>query len=144
MIRRPPRSTLFPYTTLFRSLRAILDLPRCGEPRVELLVGVHVDERVEDVLRDLAGRRATPEHGIDAVDLVPLPPGERPALPRARARLRERRRTRRAGEDRHARRRERRPSEEVTPPHLVQAIHAPPPMPAFTLLGLVRLDRRVE
>src|SRR5260370_14037196 len=29
MIRRPPRSTLFPYTTLFRSRRA--DLPR-GEP----------------------------------------------------------------------------------------------------------------
>src|SRR3712207_7444094 len=27
MIRRPPRSTLFPYTTLFRSLRR-LDLPR--------------------------------------------------------------------------------------------------------------------
>src|SRR2546425_9511073 len=25
MIRRPPRSTLFPYTTLFRSLRAALD-----------------------------------------------------------------------------------------------------------------------
>src|SRR2546428_7731349 len=27
MIRRPPRSTLFPYTTLFRSLIADLDLP---------------------------------------------------------------------------------------------------------------------
>src|SRR5437899_8320117 len=25
MIRRPPRSTLFPYTTLFRSLRLVLD-----------------------------------------------------------------------------------------------------------------------
>src|SRR3712207_8206493 len=25
MIRRPPRSTLFPYTTLFRSLRALAD-----------------------------------------------------------------------------------------------------------------------
>src|SRR5256885_10449478 len=25
MIRRPPRSTLFPYTTLFRSRRALLD-----------------------------------------------------------------------------------------------------------------------
>src|SRR2546421_6692005 len=25
MIRRPPRSTLFPYTTLFRSLRKLLD-----------------------------------------------------------------------------------------------------------------------
>src|SRR2546430_7111330 len=30
MIRRPPRSTLFPYTTLFRSIRP-------GSPRVQLL-----------------------------------------------------------------------------------------------------------
>src|SRR2546430_5755315 len=29
MIRRPPRSTLFPYTTLFRSHRAAID-PRAG------------------------------------------------------------------------------------------------------------------
>src|SRR3712207_8819862 len=28
MIRRPPRSTLFPYTTLFRSLRAVRDPAR--------------------------------------------------------------------------------------------------------------------
>src|SRR2546422_9174199 len=27
MIRRPPRSTLFPYTTLFRSVRVIPDAP---------------------------------------------------------------------------------------------------------------------
>src|SRR3712207_8301088 len=31
MIRRPPRSTLFPYTTLFRS-RAIRRRPRAGRP----------------------------------------------------------------------------------------------------------------
>src|SRR3989441_10533483 len=35
MIRRPPRSTLFPYTTLFRSRRG--DLPRIAFP-VQLLV----------------------------------------------------------------------------------------------------------
>src|SRR2546425_11322813 len=34
MIRRPPRSTLFPYTTLFRSL---------GDPGPGLHVGVHRD-----------------------------------------------------------------------------------------------------
>src|SRR3989442_9626595 len=28
MIRRPPRSTLFPYTTLFRSMQATLDVHR--------------------------------------------------------------------------------------------------------------------
>src|SRR3712207_8151753 len=33
MIRRPPRSTLFPYTTLFRSLRDLLQLRRDGPRR---------------------------------------------------------------------------------------------------------------
>src|SRR5574338_949735 len=32
MIRRPPRSTLFPYTTLFRSLPHVVGTPR-GGPR---------------------------------------------------------------------------------------------------------------
>src|SRR2546430_3278345 len=33
MIRRPPRSTLFPYTTLFRSLAAALRrIPVCRDP----------------------------------------------------------------------------------------------------------------
>src|SRR3712207_8219228 len=31
MIRRPPRSTLFPYTTLFRSIGAAHLQPVCGE-----------------------------------------------------------------------------------------------------------------
>src|SRR6266478_693065 len=31
MIRRPPRSTLFPYTTLFRSLRDIARRPRARD-----------------------------------------------------------------------------------------------------------------
>src|SRR5260221_5204577 len=35
MIRRPPRSTLFPYTTLFRSrMRAMTSLARCASPRM--------------------------------------------------------------------------------------------------------------
>src|SRR5207248_11787460 len=32
MIRRPPRSTLFPYTTLFRSWRPPAKLPASGRP----------------------------------------------------------------------------------------------------------------
>src|SRR2546430_7744642 len=37
MIRRPPRSTLFPYTTLFRSTRARAPLAaRCTEPAARL------------------------------------------------------------------------------------------------------------
>src|SRR3989441_6366860 len=40
MIRRPPRSTLFPYTTLFRSLERVLEQGvRCG------VAGVHVVHR---------------------------------------------------------------------------------------------------
>src|SRR3712207_9136876 len=39
MIRRPPRSTLFPYTTLFRSGRAVPD-PRVRQLRPGLAVGV--------------------------------------------------------------------------------------------------------
>src|SRR5690348_17716048 len=36
MIRRPPRSTLFPYTTLFRSVRSVDgELNRLGEDRRE-------------------------------------------------------------------------------------------------------------
>src|SRR5256885_2793993 len=31
MIRRPPRSTLFPYTTLFRSARLISGVPALGD-----------------------------------------------------------------------------------------------------------------
>src|SRR2546422_6659792 len=34
MIRRPPRSTLFPYTTLFRSLRQALDADQAAAGRV--------------------------------------------------------------------------------------------------------------
>src|SRR2546427_8654464 len=44
MIRRPPRSTLFPYTTLFRSLEGLLLLVR-HEP-----VGPGPDDRVGLVL----------------------------------------------------------------------------------------------
>src|SRR3712207_8596529 len=42
MIRRPPRSTLFPYTTLFRSLverRVAVDLVAAGGEHRVLLVG---------------------------------------------------------------------------------------------------------
>src|SRR3712207_8665947 len=38
MIRRPPRSTLFPYTTLFRSDDDATDRPHLTLPTCELLV----------------------------------------------------------------------------------------------------------
>src|SRR2546430_13202337 len=72
MIRRPPRSTLFPYTTLFRSLAIVLagvgqpealglgvvDLHRPELPRASQRVGhVHVDLR--PVERPVADRKST-------------------------------------------------------------------------------------
>src|SRR3712207_8459213 len=42
MIRRPPRSTLFPYTTLFRSLRG----EALGHLRFELRIAKRLERRV--------------------------------------------------------------------------------------------------
>src|SRR5256885_2616895 len=80
MIRRPPRSTLFPYTTLFRSglEQGVAGARRRGELRVEL----HADE--ERMARDfhhlgqLLARRAGGNpvapglelRHVDVVDLV--------------------------------------------------------------------------
>src|SRR2546427_6931736 len=49
MIRRPPRSTLFPYTTLFRSQGA-----RVGRLEAALAVGHRARERALDVAEHLA------------------------------------------------------------------------------------------
>src|SRR2546430_10054427 len=51
MIRRPPRSTLFPYTTLFRSV--LLVLGRLVQPRVPLRIDDHMAGRAGE--RPLAG-----------------------------------------------------------------------------------------
>src|SRR3712207_8557152 len=55
MMRRPPRSALLPYTTLFRSAR-LLELVHPAEDVAEQLVGLgllrrHADERVGHLLR---------------------------------------------------------------------------------------------
>src|SRR3712207_7540376 len=75
MIRRPPRSTLFPYTTLFRSHvdRQVADLEALGRLGVVLadpcadardqLLGL---ERLDDVV---VGARLQPEHDVDRVAL---------------------------------------------------------------------------
>src|SRR2546421_10098917 len=78
MIRRPPRSTLFPYTTLFRSIdeiagkqparpdladRAVVlrDLERIVAGRAQVLVGVvHRVERVAGEPRPVSGEVASP------------------------------------------------------------------------------------
>src|SRR2546422_4772514 len=62
MIRRPPRSTLFPYTTLFRSQLANLPFGRVRDPRGQQLDGaqlvVHaLAHAVADLLEASRGRR---------------------------------------------------------------------------------------
>src|SRR5258708_22031799 len=44
MIRRPPRSTLFPYTTLFRSIHGNADVGLCKGRRVVGAVAGHGNE----------------------------------------------------------------------------------------------------
>src|SRR3712207_6889912 len=53
MIRRPPRSTLFPYTTLFRSLGA----GRQQAERLQHLGAAVLVERAEDLVEDEEARR---------------------------------------------------------------------------------------
>src|SRR2546422_5368180 len=48
MIRRPPRSTLFPYTTLFRSLRGVDQQPGARVQRARVVIG---QAAVEDEIR---------------------------------------------------------------------------------------------
>src|SRR3712207_5373953 len=64
MIRRPPRSTLFPYTTLFRSLRGVVEVrlleheghPQDALPEVDrrLPVGAHERDVVDALALQLA------------------------------------------------------------------------------------------
>src|SRR5690554_7351164 len=61
MIRRPPRSTLFPYTTLFRSQR-LGGLGRLlhGDQRAQLVVGLELllhARELNELLRELVGDR---------------------------------------------------------------------------------------
>src|SRR3712207_8897270 len=62
MIRRPPRSTLFPYTTLFRS-------------DVELLNGVGREAHLDRLELARRPRRPLPGRGDEEVEQVALPLG---------------------------------------------------------------------
>src|SRR3712207_7193288 len=67
MIRRPPRSTLFPYTTLFRSQRGLLAADvGAGAPVHD---EVHRVARAQDALADVAGRSRLGERRVEHVGL---------------------------------------------------------------------------
>src|SRR3712207_8032838 len=66
MIRRPPRSTLFPYTTLFRSPRVARD--RTG-------ARVRVGGSAQGRLRSVEGDAWPPGQGVERGGEVPPRPG---------------------------------------------------------------------
>src|SRR5438309_6866968 len=57
MIRRPPRSTLFPYTTLFRSMGVKLLSPFGVPPALQQTVHVQVGEILPVFTSKIASRR---------------------------------------------------------------------------------------
>src|SRR2546422_8430221 len=66
MIRRPPRSTLFPYTTLFRSLNTFLMSYQCDPLDRELLAGMwdaNADRFAAAPCRDRKSTRLNSSHG---------------------------------------------------------------------------------
>src|SRR2546422_10838876 len=80
MIRRPPRSTLFPYTTLFRSLAHLLErgLAHLLAERVADLHGEQAGERVEIALavRVLEVAAVALDDDRDLARAIPGHPGE--------------------------------------------------------------------
>src|SRR5690606_42100026 len=51
LIPRPPRSTLFPYTTLFRSMKTLADARALAETMVA--IGAHAGRQVRAVLTNM-------------------------------------------------------------------------------------------
>src|SRR5258707_3883023 len=66
MIRRPPRSTLFPYTTLFRSDFDLVAVGSCGIPAFEVRVNGSVFCRYQHP----AGFASPPSRGDDCSEVV--------------------------------------------------------------------------
>src|SRR2546430_11552133 len=73
MIRRPPRSTLFPYTTLFRSVGAALDHPDdVLERAVTGHRGVVVDDKVGILVTPVHALEQLPVHAAFVWNVTPI------------------------------------------------------------------------
>src|SRR4028119_1897246 len=88
MIRRPPRSTLFPYTTLFRSATEILQLQADGLIKIDL--ALHREVNFKDRKSGSAGMPRPISYAVFCLQKkqrhTPRPP-PRPPPPLARAPL---------------------------------------------------------
>src|SRR2546430_12412257 len=68
MIRRPPRSTLFPYTTLFRSVELVGRQPGEGRQTHALTIVLQLDHDYFDRLRRRVDIRVRPHRRIFVQD----------------------------------------------------------------------------
>src|SRR3989449_6717751 len=69
MIRRPPRSTLFPYTTLFRSTKLLRGEMPGAEASTGKMIWVETHQRLQELAMELEGPYAQLLKGADrAVD----------------------------------------------------------------------------
>src|SRR5256885_11345595 len=97
MIRRPPRSTLFPYTTLFRSLKRIRKIAKVlGMPLGRALLHAGYEPKVRDVdAEDRKSTRLNSSHLVISYAVFCLkkkrkpPPSKPPQHPPSRARARD-------------------------------------------------------
>src|SRR5256886_12373480 len=72
MIRRPPRSTLFPYTTLFRSRHRDVPEPECrqsGDGLHPACDGVRADGRDEQRVRSCGPAEPVADGGLPGTEL---------------------------------------------------------------------------
>src|SRR2546430_17359158 len=82
MIRRPPRSTLFPYTTLFRSLREVAELayygakvlhPRSLGPVMKQNVAIRIRPFADPASlgTEISRRRTLEQYPVKALSAIP-------------------------------------------------------------------------
>src|SRR3712207_9131525 len=102
MIRRPPRSTLFPYTTLFRSALVAdpqdlavagvpdhaVDVAQPGDPQADGLDGAAGFPEVDDVTDAVLVLQDDPDPGDEVLDEVLRAEAERHKIGRASCRER--------------------------------------------------------
>src|SRR5256885_17031198 len=78
MIRRPPRSTLFPYTTLFRSEVALTAVNTAGAPvSVTFTSGQRFDLVIRRPRGDAVWRWSHDKAFIQVIQTLTLQPGDR-------------------------------------------------------------------
>src|SRR3989449_7986141 len=65
MIRRPPRSTLFPYTTLFRSTKLLRGEMPGAEASTGKMIWVETHQRLQELAMELEGPYAQLWKGAD-------------------------------------------------------------------------------